>query len=77
MQLAPPERRGEYFGLYGLTAKLSVVGTFTFGIVHSIGGLTAALLTQVVPALLGLVILFMVRMSTSVPPSAVAHFDVE
>ncbi len=29
--LAPPDEIGEYFGLYGITAKLSIVGNFLFG----------------------------------------------
>jgi MFS transporter, UMF1 family len=31
MRLVPPERHGEIFGVYGVTVKVSVLGTFVFG----------------------------------------------
>jgi UMF1 family MFS transporter len=31
VRLVPPERHGEFFGLYGVTVKVSVIGTALFG----------------------------------------------
>ena len=57
LSLAPRDRVGEFFGLYGVTMKLSVVGALTFGLVADSLGMKAALLTQLLPLGLGLVLL--------------------
>ena len=61
LSLAPRDRVGEFFGLYGVTMKLSVVGALTFGLVAERLGMKAALLTQLVPLGLGLVLLHNVK----------------
>lgn len=60
--LAPPERRGEFFGLYGVTLKLSAVGGVVYGFVGHAYGVKAAMLAQGVPLLLGVSCLAMVRL---------------
>lgn len=67
VELAPVARRGEFFGLYGMTAKLSVVGNLTFMMVHAAAGLTVALLSQLVAAVAGLMFLHAVRMPEAEP----------
>ncbi len=62
--LAPPERVGEYFGLYGITVKLSVVGAVVFAEVEYAHGTRTAMLAQSAQLLLGLVCLCMVRSPT-------------
>ena len=61
VQLAPPDRVGQYFGLYGITVKLSVVGALIYTLVKSGAGPRPAMLAQTTQLLLGLVCLFMVR----------------
>ena len=70
IELSPREKLGEYFGLYGITTKLSVFGTTVFGVVfdtvhHATGndlyGWKAALTLQAVPLLIGLGFLALVR----------------
>lgn len=65
IQLAPRERRGEYFGLYGMTTKLSVVGCITFTLVHDHLGIRAALLVQLAPVLIGIALLHRVSVPAS------------
>jgi UMF1 family MFS transporter len=60
--LAPPDQIGQYFGLYGITVKLSVFGAVTYGIVSDTYGSKPAMLAQSTQLLLGLVCLFMVRL---------------
>ncbi|MBL8730425.1 MAG: MFS transporter [Planctomycetes bacterium] len=68
--LAPPEHVGQYFGLYGITTKLSVVGAFVYGVVADAWGSKAAMLVQGVPLLLGLACLAMVRLpAAGTPPT--------
>lgn len=59
--LAPRERLGQYFGLYGITLKLSVLGCVVYGFVADAFGTKAAMLAQAVPLLIGLGCLAMVR----------------
>lgn len=70
IELSPREKLGEYFGLYGITTKLSVMGSAVFGIVFDqvtrvtgddLWGWKAALLFQALPLLLGLILLSLVR----------------
>jgi MFS transporter, UMF1 family len=63
--LAPPQRIGEFFGLYGITVKLSVVGSLVYGFVDHAYGSKAAMLAQSIQLLLGLLCLAMVRMPTA------------
>jgi MFS transporter, UMF1 family len=60
--LAPSDRVGAYFGLYGITLKLSVLGSLAYGLIADAAGPRAAMLAQAVPLLLGLACLAMVRM---------------
>lgn len=60
--LAPPDRIGEFFGLYGITLKLSVVGSVVYGLVSDAFGDKPAMLAQGVQLLLGLGCLAMVRL---------------
>jgi UMF1 family MFS transporter len=60
--LAPPAQVGQYFGLYGITTKLSVVGALFYGVIADHWGSKAAMLAQGVPLLLGLACLAMVRL---------------
>lgn len=68
LEFAPPERVGEYFGLYGVTTKLSVLGSLSYGIIadavgasgagHAAGHRTA-LGFQGLPLLLGIALLLL------------------
>ena len=62
LDLAPPARIGEFFGLYGITVKVSVLGSAAYGLMADSFGCKPALLAQGVPLLLGLLFLAMVRM---------------
>ncbi|MCC6573717.1 MAG: MFS transporter [Planctomycetes bacterium] len=71
IELSPVEKIGEYFGLYGITVKLSVIGSAVFGVVvdqvtratgSDLQGWKVALASQAVPLALGLVFLSFVRM---------------
>ena len=53
IELVPAERIGEYFGLYGLTTKISVIGSLIFSIVADLAGFRQALLVLVFPAFAG------------------------
>ena len=63
--LAPADRVGEYFGLYGITVKLSVIGSLVYGFVDHAYGSKPAMLAQSIQLLLGLLCLCMVRMPTA------------
>ncbi len=60
--LSPPDRIGEHFGLYGITLKLSVAGSTIYALVADTHGSKAAMLTQVIPLLLGLFLLSLVQL---------------
>lgn len=66
--LAPADRAGAYFGLYGITVKLSVVGSTVYGLLADAAGPRTAILAQSVQLLLGLGCLALVR----VPPAGQA-----
>ncbi|HLQ36786.1 MAG TPA: hypothetical protein VK348_03225, partial [Planctomycetota bacterium] len=68
--LAPPERIGEYFGLYGITVKLSVIGSTVYGVVFDAFGAKPALLAQSAQLLLGLWFLSLVRLPRAVSAAA-------
>ncbi len=59
VDLSPPEHIGEYFGLYGLTTKISVLSNLIFSIVADDFGFRPALLTLILPALAGALSLFL------------------
>ena len=50
MELAPSEKAGEYFGLYGLTTKISVIGSLIFSVAADLAGFRTALWLLVFPA---------------------------
>ena len=47
LELVPPDQVGRYFGLYGITTKVSVVGSTVFGVLMDLLGPRAAILSQV------------------------------
>lgn len=55
--LSPPERIGECFGIYGFTTKVSAIGSTTFSLLADLFGFRIAVLSQLVPVVLGLVFL--------------------
>ena len=70
IELAPREKLGEYFGLYGITVKLSVIGSAAFGIIKDVAsdwsgeelfGWQMAIGTQAVPLLIGIVLLSKIK----------------
>jgi len=70
IELAPRERLAQYFSLYGLSTKVSIIGSAVFGTIVDITRRTtgddllawkAALFLQVVPLALGLFFLMLVR----------------
>ncbi len=63
--LAPPERIGQFFGLYGITVKVSVIGSTVYGVVADHRGPQSALLAQLVQLVLGLTCLLLVRLPSS------------
>lgn len=67
--LSPPDRIGEFFGLYGITLKLSVIGSTTYAVIRDYSSPQAAILSQSVLLLLGLIFLCMVRL----PPRDTAN----
>lgn len=60
--LAPRDRIGEFFGLYGITVKLSVVGSTVYGWLADTAGCKPALLAQGLPIVIGLLLLTAVRL---------------
>lgn len=70
IELSPREKVGEYFGLYGITTKLSVLGSAVVGILQDrvsdytgsdLMGWKVAIGAQAAPLLLGIVFLALVR----------------
>ena len=59
--LSPPDMIGQYFGLYGITVKLSFFGSVIYGVVHDAYGSKAAMLAQSTQLILGLLCLLKVR----------------
>ncbi len=53
IDFAPEEETGQYFGLYGLTTKVSVIGSLVFSIAADIAGFRTALWVLVFPAAVG------------------------
>ena len=69
--LAPPDQVGQYFGLYGITLKLSVFGGMIYGVVRDNFDAQAALLSQSPQLLLGLLFLAMVRLPKTATDSSI------
>ena len=63
VMLAPPEMLGQFFGLYSITAKLSVFGQLIYAVVHDAHGSKPAMLAQSAQLILGLCCLLKVRIS--------------
>ncbi|MCA8964644.1 MAG: MFS transporter [Planctomycetes bacterium] len=59
--LAPADRVGQYFGLYGITVKLSVIGSVVYAQVADAWGSQAGMLAQSVQLLIGLGCLCLLR----------------
>lgn len=59
VDLSPQEYIGEYFGLYGLTTKISVISNLIFSVLADSLGFRPALFTLVLPALVGTALLFL------------------
>jgi len=65
LRLAPRQQIGEFFSLYGTTMKLSVIGSTVFAVIADEVNLQAAILSQSLLLVVGLVLLSLVRL----PPS--------
>jgi len=59
VELAEADRVGEYFGLYGLTTKISVIGSLAFSVTSDLAGFRPALWVLVFPASAGCMFLFL------------------
>lgn len=57
IDLAPKEKSGEYFGVYGLITKISIVGSFFYGMTSDISGMKNGLWILVFPACCGFIFL--------------------
>ncbi len=57
LEMIPHDQTGKYFGLYGLTTKISVLGSLLYGIAADIWGMRAGLWVLVAPAAAGLFLL--------------------
>jgi MFS-type transporter involved in bile tolerance (Atg22 family) len=68
MELAPADQLGEYFGLYGITVKISVIGSTAYGVIATCFGPQSALSTQGIPLLAGLFFLWRVRLPKADQP---------
>jgi UMF1 family MFS transporter len=62
LEVAPPDKVGEYFGLYGVTIKLSVLGCSLFAALADwTGSYRVALLGQLAPLIVGIAFLVAAR----------------
>jgi len=61
IQLAPEEHIGEYFGLYGISIKLSIFGSLSFALLSDWFNLRIALGAQLVSLSLGLFFLILMK----------------
>jgi len=57
LEVAPEGKVGEFFGLYGVTVKLSVLGCTLFAFLADFAGYRPALMTQAVPLAVGICLL--------------------
>ena len=58
LELAPADRTGEFFGVYGLITKVSVIGNLVFSVVADVAGFKMALRVLLFPSLMGFGFLF-------------------
>ena len=79
IELSPREKVGEYFGLYGITTKLSVIGSAVVGVLQDVvskqtgsdlTGWKVAIGAQAGPLLLGILFLALVKKPQPGPASA-------
>ncbi len=56
MRLAPPERQGAYFGLYGVTVKVSILGTWLFSEISDRWSFRPAILVEAGMLVVGLLL---------------------
>ena len=70
IELVPAEQVGRYFGLYGITNKVSVIGSTVFGVMMQARGPRAAILSQVVPLLVAFFCLYKMGKVPGEPPRA-------
>ena len=61
LQIAPPEKVGQFFGLYGVTVKLSVLGATVFSALADAFSYRVALVTLAAPLAIGIVFLALAR----------------
>ena len=61
LEVAPPDRVGEFFGLYGVTVKLSVLGCTLLAALADWIGFRVALLSLLAPLVAGTVLLALAR----------------
>ena len=61
LEVAPPDKVGEFFGLYGVTVKLSVFGCTLFSALADTAGYRVALLSLLGPMVVGTVFLALAR----------------
>jgi MFS-type transporter involved in bile tolerance (Atg22 family) len=61
LEVAPAEKVGEFFGFYGVTLKLSVLGCTLFAALADWAGFKPALLSLLVPLAVGITFLSMAR----------------
>ncbi len=59
LDLAPDGKQGEYFGVYGLITKVSIIGSFFYGVTSDVLGMQAGLWVLVFPACCGFVFLLL------------------
>lgn len=65
IEFAPKSKVGEYFGLYGLTTKISVLGSLIFSILADWVGFRPALLALIFPASVGFLLLIFSKLILS------------
>lgn len=84
IELSPREKVGEYFGLYGITTKLSVIGSAVVGVLKDVittqtgselTGWRIAIGAQAIPLLLGILFLALVKKPDAKPTPPVADPD--
>jgi UMF1 family MFS transporter len=61
IELSPPEDLGEFFGLYGMTGRLSAYGTIFFALIADAVGFRLALLALLVTSVPGFILLCFAR----------------
>lgn len=70
LELAPPDKTGEYFGIYGLTTKVSVLGSFLYGLSADKLGMREGLGILVISAAAGLFFLVWSGKVRLAPPAS-------